>query len=67
MKYSTRMVMVAFAALSAVLPAAGKIVSFKDAAKIKSWDAWDDHLKKIGMEGKAVRHLAEAQPVGCGA
>ena len=25
--------------------AAGEIVSFKDAAKIKSWDAWNDHEK----------------------
>ena len=27
-------------------PAAPGVVSFKDAAKIKSWDAWSDHLKK---------------------
>ena len=29
-------------ALAALL-AQGQVVSFKDAAKIKSWDAWDDH------------------------
>ena len=34
-------VVVAFAALVAM----GEVVSFKDAAKIKSWDAWNDHKK----------------------
>ena len=29
-------------ALAALL-AQGQVVSFKDAAKIKSWEAWDDH------------------------
>ena len=27
------------------LAAGGEVVSFKDAAKIKSWDAWNDHKK----------------------
>ena len=34
-------VVAAFAALVAM----GEVVSFKDAAKIKSWDAWNDHKK----------------------
>ena len=29
-----------------VLAANADVVSFKDAAKIKSWDAWDDHKKQ---------------------
>lgn len=29
-----------------------KIVSFKDAAKIKSWDAWHDHVKKDAPKEK---------------
>ena len=28
-----------------VLPVQGEVVAFKDAAKIKSWDAWNDHKK----------------------
>ena len=27
-----------------------QVVSFKDAAKIKSWDAWNDHKKQTGSE-----------------
>lgn len=44
----------AVAALCAIAPFVlyGKVVSFKDAAKIKSWDAWDDHLKKQGWKEK---------------
>ena len=41
----TRSVLIAGAVLSAALSAAG-VVSFKDAAKIKSWDAWNDHKKQ---------------------
>ena len=37
---------IALIASVAALAAAGKVVQFKDAAKIKSWDAWDDHKKK---------------------
>ena len=40
--------MVALVMVSASMAMAQKIVKFKDAAKIKSWDAWDDHLKKKG-------------------
>ena len=48
-------------ALVAALPAlagaaAPGIVSFKDAKKIKSWDAWGDHLKK-----KAPKTLFEKE------
>ena len=52
------------AALCAVLPAAlcGEVVSFKDAAKIKSWDAWGDKappgvsnaVAKVRKEHKCV-------------
>ena len=27
-----------------------QVVSFKDAAKIKSWDAWNDHKKQTGWK-----------------
>ena len=33
------------AAVVAGAAATAEVVSFKDAAKIKSWDAWDDHKK----------------------
>ena len=33
------------AAACAAIAAAAEVVSFKDAAKIKSWDAWNDHKK----------------------
>ena len=32
--------------------AMGEIVSFKDAAKIRSWDAWDDHKKPVQLKEK---------------
>ena len=34
---------VLFGSLLACLAAGGEVVSFKDAAKIKSWDAWGDN------------------------
>ena len=36
---------IAVALLVCVLPAQADVVAFKDAAKIKSWDAWNDHKK----------------------
>ena len=30
-------------------PVMADVVSFKDAAKIKSWDAWEDHEKKSAI------------------
>ena len=33
-----------------VFPAQSEIVSFKDAAKIKSWDAWNDHKKPVAKK-----------------
>ena len=33
-------------AVALCLAVGGEVVSFKDAAKIKSWDAWQDHQKK---------------------
>ena len=41
----------AMAALSA-MPSVGQIVPFKDAAKIKSWDAWNDHKGKQAWKEK---------------
>ena len=57
------LVFVVFSAASAALPA--QVVSFKDAAKIKSWDAWDDHLKKKGWKEKPCvtwKSLNELKP-----
>ena len=33
-------------------PCSGEIVAFKDAAKIKSWDAWNDHKGKSAWKEK---------------
>ena len=33
----------------AVVLAASGVVSFKDASKITSWDAWDDHKAKVAV------------------
>ena len=30
-------------------PGMADVVSFKDASKIKSWDAWEDHEKKSAI------------------
>ena len=36
-------------AIACLLLAATNVVSFKDAAKIKSWDAWNDHKAKVAV------------------
>ena len=45
-----KLIFAVFAVVAASLSA--QVVSFKDAAKIRSWDAWDDHLKKKGWKEK---------------
>ena len=43
---------IVFAAAGMAAVALAQIVSFKDAAKIKSWDAWNDHKKPTGWKEK---------------
>ena len=54
MKDSIRLtlLLLAGAALSAT---AAEIVSFKDAAKLKGWDAWDDHKAQAAMTNALQR------------
>ena len=59
------------AAFCAAVPSVldGEVVSFKDAAKIKSWDAWGDkqgaaqrvERRREGAQGEAVRYVEAAQ------
>ena len=42
-------------AVFASLPVDAKVVSFKDAAKIKSWDAWNDHKGKKAVQARKQR------------
>ena len=44
-----RTVAICACAITAFTAGASQVVSFKDAAKIKSWDAWNDHEKKAAI------------------
>ena len=46
---------IVFAAAGMAAVALAQIVSFKDAAKIKSWDAWNDHRDKKVQKAKKER------------
>ena len=43
---------IALSVAGVVVGLSAQIVSFKDAAKIKSWDAWNDHKKPTGWKEK---------------
>ena len=43
---------IALSVVSMAAVALAQVVSFKDAAKIKSWDAWNDHKKPSGWKEK---------------
>jgi len=45
---------------------APKVVSFKDAAKIKSWDAWNDHKKPAAKKERVSVTWNKLQKMDCG-
>ena len=49
-----------------VLPARAEVVSFKDAAKIKSWDAWNDHKKPVAKKEKRCVTWEKLCKLDCG-
>ena len=46
---------IAFSAAGMVAAALAQFVAFKDAAKIKSWDAWSDHKGKKEQKARNQR------------
>ena len=48
------------------LTAAAKVVSFKDAAKIRSWDAWNDHKKQAAPKKRPCVTWEKLCRLDCG-
>lgn len=52
MRYMYVLALAAVCAAAGVLPVQSEVVSFKDAGKIKSWDAWNDHKAPAAWKEK---------------